>query len=183
VFVTKRADLKKVRDDQKILSESFGLGRDDFTRKNYVPSRTIGELSGAQMEEAIELASLGAFERAIARVLGVDEAVFISMLKKGKDGRGGDGGCSEERIEFAARFYAARKEHLKNNLRVINEAISEGDWRPAAWQLERAFGFTKHDTVEVEAGPQIISLMQLAQVPLEDARSALLVESSVIIDE
>lgn len=182
--MTKRADLKLVRDDQKVLSESFGLGKDDFTTKNYVPSRTIGELSSEQMEEAIELARLGAFERAIARVLGVDELVFMSMLKKGKDRRSEGGyGCSVERQEFAARFYAARKEHLKKNLRVINEAVGEGDWRPAAWQLERSFGFTKHDTVEVEAGPQIISLMQLAQVPLEEARSALLVESSVIIDE
>ena len=181
--MTKRADLKLVREDQKILSESFGLGKDDFTTKNYVPSCTIGELSSVQMEEAIELARLGAFERAIARVLGVDESVFMSMLKKGKDRRRGDGGTSPERMEFAERFYAARKEHLKKNLRVINEAVGEGDWRPAAWQLERSFGFTKHDTVEVEAGPQIISLMQLAQVPLEEARSALMVESSVIIDE
>jgi hypothetical protein len=68
-----------------------------------------------------------------------------------------------------ARFYDARKEHMKKSLRVISEAADEGDWKPAAWQLERSFGFVKNETVEVEAGPQIMSLMQLAQIPLEQA--------------
>ena len=159
--MTKRADLKLAREDQAEGAERFGLERADFLVGGYRPSRTLGELSAEQMEEAIEMARLGAFESAIARVLGVSEGVFMSALKKGKDGRTGHGGTSRERIEFAERFYAARKEHMKRNLRVMNEAVEEGDWKPAAWQLERSFGFAKQEQVEHEVGSQAFSLMQL----------------------
>ena len=180
--MTKRADLKEARDDKKSLEDSYGLVSDDFLVKNYIPTRTIGELSDEQMEEAIEMARLGAFEKAIARVLGVNEAVFLSALKKGKDGKTGHGCPSPKRIEFAKRFYDARKEHMKKSLRVISAAADEGDWKPAAWQLERSFGFVKNETVEVEAGPQIMSLMQLAQIPLEQARATLQVEGEVVVE-
>ena len=79
--MTKRADLKEARDDKKSLEDSYGLVSDDFLVKNYMPTRTIGELSDEQMDEAIEMARLGAFEKAIARVLGVNEDVFKSALK------------------------------------------------------------------------------------------------------
>lgn len=180
--MTKRADLKEARDDKKSLEDSYGLVSDDFLVKNYIPTRTIGELSDEQMDEAIEMARLGAFEKAIARVLGVNEAVFLSALKKGKDGKTGHDCPSPKRIEFAKRFYDARKEHMKKSLRVISEAADEGDWKPAAWQLERSFGFVKNETVEVEAGPQIMSLMQLAQIPLEQARATLQVEGEVVVE-
>jgi len=180
--VTKRADLKEARDDKKSLEDSYGLVSDDFLVKNYMPTRTIGELSDEQMDDAIEMARLGAFEKAIARVLGVNEAVFLSALKKGKDGKTGHDCPSPKRIEFAKRFYDARKEHMKKSLRVISEAADEGDWKPAAWQLERSFGFVKNETVEVEAGPQIMSLMQLAQIPLEQARATLQVEGEVVVE-
>jgi hypothetical protein len=77
--VTKRADLKEARDDKKSLEDSYGLVSDDFLVKNYIPTRTIGELSDEQMDEAIEMARLGAFEAAIARVLGVNETVFCLL--------------------------------------------------------------------------------------------------------
>ena len=159
--MTKRADLKQVRDDKAVLEESYGLGKDDFLVKNYLPTRTIGELTDEQMSEAIEMARLGAFESAIARVLGVDVDVFLSALKKGKDGKTGHGGTSVERVEFARKFYDARKEHMKKNLKIISE-----------------------ERVEVEAGPQILSLMQLAQIPIEEARLALEIPSeSVVVNE
>ena len=180
--MTKRADLKEARDDKKSLEDSYGLVSDDFLVKNYIPTRTIGELSDEQMEEAIEMARLGAFEKAIARVLGVNEAVFLSALKKGKDGKTGHGGTSQKRVDFAKRFYDARKEHMKKSLRVISQAADEGDWKPAAWQLERSFGFVKSETVEVEAGPQIMSLMQLAQIPMEQAQATLEVEGEVVVE-
>ena len=182
--MTKRADLKQVRDDKAVLEESYGLGKDDFLVKNYLPTRTIGELTDEQMSEAIEMARLGAFESAIARVLGVDVDVFLSALKKGKDGKTGHNGTSAERVEFARKFYDARKEHMKKNLKIISEAADEGDWKPAAWQLERSFGFHKQERVEIEAGPQILSLMQLAQIPIEEARLALEIPSeNVIVNE
>jgi hypothetical protein len=34
----------------------------------------------------------------------------------------------------------------------------------------------------VEAGPQIMSLMQLAQIPLEQARATLQVEGEVVVE-
>lgn len=180
--MTKRADLKEARDDRAALEGAYGLVSDDFLVKNYLPSRTIGELSDEQMDEAVEMARLGAFEKAIARVLGVNEGVFMSALKKGKDAKTGHGGTSLKRIEFAERFYAARKEHMKKSLRIISEAADEGDWKPAAWQLERSFGFVKNETVEVEAGPQIMSLMQLAQIPMEQAQATLQVEGEVVVE-
>ena len=73
---------------------------------------------------------------------------------------------------------------MKKNLKIISEAADEGDWKPAAWQLERSFGFHKQERVEVEAGPQILSLMQLAQIPIEEARLALEIPSeNVIVNE
>ena len=175
--MTNRADLKQARSDRDEAMERWGLGDDAFLTSQYKPSKTMGELSEAQMVEAVEMARLGAFERAIARCLGVDEAVFMSTLKKGKDG------TRPRWVQFSADFYEARKEHMKKNLRVISEAADEGDWKPAAWQLERSFGFVKNDTVEVEAGPQILSLMQLAQIPLDEAQSAMQIEAESFIVE
>jgi hypothetical protein len=136
----------------------------------------MGDLSDEQLEEAVELASLGAFERAIARVLGVDEKVFMSTLHKGKKGE------SKRYAEFSRRFYEARKQHMKQNLRKINEAAAEGDWKPAAWQLERSFGFAKQEVVEHDVAPEAFSLMQLAQIPVADAR-AIIEAEAVEVDE
>jgi hypothetical protein len=123
------------------------------------------------------MARLGAFERAIARVLGVPEMVFISTLSKGKKGE------SKRYADFAKRFYEARKEHMKRQLRVVDKAAEEGDWKPAAWQLERSFGFTKQETVEHEVAPQTLSLMALAQIPLEDARAVIEAEAVEVEDD
>jgi hypothetical protein len=159
--MTRRADLKHEREEA---IERFGLSPEAFKVREYRPSVTMAELSDEQMSEAVEMAGLGAFESAIARVLGVPENVFMSALRKGKVGE-------EKRfVEFSKAFYEARKKHLKRNLRVMNDAVEEGDWKPAAWQLERSFGFAKQEQVEHEVGPQVLSLMSLAQVPLEDAR-------------
>lgn len=171
--MTKRSDLKLEREEA---SAKFGLTDDAFITSSYLPSTTPSELSEEQMNEAIEMASLGAFERAIARVLGVNEHTFVTAL------RGGRLREKPSYIEFSDKFYEARKQHMKKNLRAINQATEEGDWKPAAWQLERSFGFHKQEVVEHEVGPQTLSLMALAQIPLDEAREALLVEGEVVVD-
>jgi hypothetical protein len=65
----------------------------------------------------------------------------------------------------------------------MNEAVDEGDWKPAAWQLERSFGFHKQEHVEHDVGPQTLSLMALAQIPLADAEAALEVEAESVVVE
>ena len=156
--------------------ERFGLTPEAFRVKSYRPSVTMAELSDEQMREAVEMARLGAFEKAIARALGVDEAVFMSTLRKGKVGE-------EKRfVEFSKAFYEARKKHLKRNLRVMNTAVEEGDWKPAAWQLERSFGFAKQEVVEHDVAPEAFSLMALAQIPVEDARRVIEAEAIEVND-
>lgn len=175
--MTKRADLKMQREDKDVGASKFGLGDDAFLPAQYRNSVKPSELSDEQMDEAIEMAELGAFESAIARVLGVSENTFMTALRGGR--------LREKKmyIEFSDRFYAARKQHMKKNLRVMNEAIEGGDWKPASWQLERSFGFHKQEVIEHEVGPQTLSLMQLAQIPIEDARAALEVEAEEVIVE
>lgn len=168
--MTKRADLREAREEAL---ERLG----GFRVSEYLPAGTMGDLSDEQLEEAVELAGLGAFERAIARVLGVDEKVFMSTLHKGKKGE------SKRYAEFSRRFYEARKQHMKRNLRKINEAAEEGDWKPAAWQLERSFGFVKQETVEHDVSPQALSLVALAQIPLDEARASLEVEAESVVVE
>lgn len=175
--MTKRADLKMQREDKQTGIEKFGLDDSAFLTSAYRNSVTPSELSAEQMEEAIEMASLGAFESAIARVLGVSEHTFVTAL------RGGRLREKPSYVEFSDRFYEARKKHMKRNLRVMNDAVEEGDWKPAAWQLERSFGFHKQEVVEHEVGPQTLSLMQLAQIPIEDARAALEVEAEEVVVE
>lgn len=168
LVVTRRADLHEQREEAL---ERFGLGPDAFRVSEYAKSGTMGELSDEQLDEAVEMARLGAFEKAIARALGVDEKVFMSTLRKGKIGE------SKRYQDFAKRFFEARKEHMKKNLRVMNTAVEEGDWKPAAWQLERSFGFAKQETVEHDVAPEAFSLMALAQIPLEDARRVIEAEA------
>lgn len=171
--MTKRADLKEKREG----ADRFGLDESAFLVKNYVKTTTMGELSEEQMEEAIEMAGLGAFELAIARCLGVDPNVFTTTLAKGHKN-------PESRYgEFTRRFFEARKKHMKRNLRTMNEAVDGGDWKPAAWQLERSFGFHKQEHVEHDVGPQTVSLMALAQIPLSDAQEALQIEAESVIVE
>lgn len=172
--MTRRADLHEEREQAL---ERFGLAPDAFRVKQYRPSVTMAELTDEQMQEAIEMAALGAFESAIARVLGVPENVFVSALRKGKVGE-------EKRfVEFSRAFYDARKKHLKKNLRVMNTAIDDGDWKPAAWQLERSFGFAKQEVVEHDVAPETLNLMALAQIPLEDANRVVLEAESVVVEE
>ena len=171
--MTKRSDLVEQREAGK----RFGLGDDAFLVSQYLPAVKLSELSDEQMQEAVEMAELGAFERAIARVLGVDEGSFMSALSQGRLGK------SERYAEWASRFYEARKKHMKRNLRRINESVEEGDWKPAAWQLERSFGFHKQEHVEHEVGPQTLSLMAVAQIPLGEAREALEVEGELVGEE
>lgn len=174
--MTKRSDLKQARDDRAAGVEKFGLDESAFLTSGYIHSVKPSELSDEQIDEAVEMAGLGAFEAAIARVLGVSEHTFVTAL------RGGRLRQKPSYIDFADRFYEARKQHMKKNLRVMNDAVEEGDWKPAAWQLERSFGFHKQEVVEHEVGPQTLSLMQLAQIPIEDARAALEVEGEVIVE-
>ena len=171
--MTKRADLKEKRD----AVDRFGLDESAFLVSNYVKTRTMGDLSDEQMEEAIEMAGLGAFEVAIARCLGVDANVFTTALSKGHKNPDSKYGL------FAKRFFEARKQHMKRNLRRMNEAVDEGDWKPAAWQLERSFGFHKQEHVEHDVGPQTLSLMALAQIPLADAEAALEIEAESVVVE
>ena len=171
--MTRRADLHAQREEA---IERFGLTPEAFRVSQYAATVTMAELSDEQMRDAIEMAALGAFENAIARVLGVREDVFRSALRKGKVGE-------EKRfVEFSKAFYEARKKHLKRNLRVMNDAVEEGDWKPAAWQLERSFGFAKQEVVEHDVAPEAFSLMQLAQIPVEDARRVIEAEA-VEVDE
>ena len=169
--VTRRADLHESREEA---IERFGLTPDAFTRSGYLPSASMADLSEEQMSEAIEMARLGAFERAIARVLGVHEHVFMEALRRGQKNE------NAKYAEFSRRFYEARKKHMKKNLAAINDAVDEGDWKPAAWQLERSFGFQKAETVEVEASPAVLSLVQLAQIPLEEAEKAVEIEAEAV---
>lgn len=175
--MTKRADLKEQREQRAEVVSRYGLDETAFLTANYAKTVTMGELSEEQMEEAIEMASIGAFEKAIARVLGVNESVFITSLRKGHLGE------SKRYADFAKRFYEARKQHMKKNLKAINNATEEGDWKPAAWQLERSFGFHKQEHVEHEVGPQTLSLMALAQIPLAEAEAALEIEAEEVVVE
>jgi hypothetical protein len=172
--VTRRADLHEAREEA---IERFGLVPSDFSKQNYVASTSMTDLTEEQMREAVEMARLGAFERAIARVLGVAESSFINALKRGQKSE------NSQYHAFAKAFYEARKQHMKKNLAAINAATEEGDWKPAAWQLERSFGFHKQETVEVDASPAVMSLVQLAQIPLEEAEKALEVEAESVIVE
>jgi hypothetical protein len=174
IVVTRRADLKEEREQAL---ERFGLGADAFRVAEYKNSVALDDLSDEQMSEAVEMARLGAFERAIARVLGVHENVFMEALTRGRKNPESKWG------EFAGRFYEARKQHMKKNLAAINAATEEGDWKPAAWQLERSFGFGKFEQVEHNVAPEAFSLMQLAQVPLDEARRVIEAEAVDIDDD
>ena len=150
--MTRRADLKQERE---AAMEKFGLDREAFMpTKSYLAlsNEDSDLLTPEQQEEAIEMAGLGAFEKAIARCIGVSENMFMQALTRGKKLE------SSKYHSFAKRFYEARKQHMKRNLRVMNEAIGEGDWKPAAWQLERSFGFAKQEAVsicDVRAGSNV----------------------------
>lgn len=174
--MTRRADL---RQEREAAMEKFGLDREAFMpTKSYLAlsNEDSDLLTPEQQEEAIEMAGLGAFEKAIARCIGVSENMFMQALTRGKKLE------SSKYHSFAKRFYEARKQHMKRNLRVMNEAIGEGDWKPAAWQLERSFGFAKQEAVEHEVAPETLSLMALAQIPVEEARAALEIEGEVVVE-
>ncbi len=176
--MTRRNDnvVKKQAEARADASARSGLDESAFTISQYVPSATMADLTEEQLDEAVELARMGAFEMAIARALGVDQGTFIRALNHGKDG------TRKGYTAFAERFYAARKEHLRRSLGVINDAVDEGDWRPAAWQLERSHGFHKKAYVEHDVSAETLSLMAIAQIPLSEAHAALQIESEVIVD-
>ena len=80
--------------------------------------------------------SKGASPETAARAIGISRATWFRWMKRGESG--------DERAY--RRFYLAvrraQSECAIEALQVIHEAAQDGNWKAAAWLLERRYGYT-----------------------------------------
>ena len=86
-------------------------------------------------DEIVAAVREGAFVQHAAAMVGVSEAALAEWLELGREGR-------EPYATFATELDRAIAEDAVNNQRIINAAAlvrdkTTGDWRAAAWNLER----------------------------------------------
>ena len=104
----------------------------------------------------------GATNKTSCEAAGVSESTLYRWLDRAKDGNDPD--CSE----FSRRLHRARQEGVTARLALIQKAATKGDWRAAAWLLERdqPDSFSMKLLVSRRGGP--LSLTALLQQLDED---------------
>lgn len=103
------------------------------------------KLTQRNLPRIVRAASLGATKAIQAKVAGVDESTFYRWLQRGRD--------EPDTIfaELVDALDAAEAAAAERMLAVVTKAAAGGNWLPAAWILERRFGYIKTERQEVQA--------------------------------
>lgn len=92
----------------------------------------VTELEESDYERVEKMARAGATKAAIAAKLGVVHSALTGWIAKGDSG-------DAHWAELARRIHAAEADFEQGLLDVVKLAGASGDWRAAAWILERRF--------------------------------------------
>ena len=109
----------------------------------------------ARVDVILELLRQGISRRGAAETSGVSARTLQRWMKKGEDGEG------EEWELFTRQVHGAEASAEYNAVNVILEAAEKGDWRAAAWWLERRHPqqWGKRQRIEVETEEQPVEFI------------------------
>lgn len=130
-------------------------------------------------KKLIQALSIGCTYELAAKYAGIHEATFYSWLTKGREGHPGF-------LKFYEDAKKAEAICATGALGVIVQSAREGDWKAAAWFLERRHGYTNRDkaAVEINIDAESKPVIQMIQELREDSELALLLNGPKIdLDE
>jgi hypothetical protein len=85
------------------------------------------------MEKLTEALRSGSYRIDACRAAGIHYNTLLAWEKKGESQKSG------EYIDFLDALRRAEAEAVVSNVKIINKAATGGDWRAAAWFLERKY--------------------------------------------
>ena len=127
----------------------------------------------------LQALSVGCTYELAAKFAGIHEATFYSWLAKGREGN----------PDFSSFYEAAKKAEAAcatGALGVIVQSARDGDWKAAAWFLERRHGYTNREkpAVEINIDAESKPVIQMIQELRSDSDLALLLNGPKIdLDE
>ena len=106
--------------------------------------------------KVIEGLAIGLTYDLAARYAGIHEATLYIYLAKGREGQPGF-------LEFFEECKKAEARCAAGSLGVIIQAAQDGKWQPAAWMLERRFGYKAQQdpVVEINVESETVNVKQL----------------------
>lgn len=141
------------------------------------------KLTKKRHDTLVKMARLGHYDCTAARFSGVDPSTLKHWLRKGKEQTEGI------YFEFAEAYELAKAQGETRLLSEITNAVEAGDWRAAAWILERKYParWSKQNRVEVtgkDGGPlQMQPVNEKAVIDAYQARiEAAKVETSELFE-
>lgn len=90
-----------------------------------------GDLTPESQEKIIQAVRQGNFLKVAAALGGITETCLHLWIKKGEAGR------AKKYVEFVAQLRAAQAQAEASAVITIRKAAIEGDWKAAAWYLEK----------------------------------------------
>ena len=112
------------------------------------------KLNKVREESILDNLRLGSSRRSAAELSGVSARTLQRWIKRGEEGE------SEEWERFAHKVYRAEAVAEGHAVDLILEAAKKGDWRAAAWWLERRhpnrWSKSQHVAIEADNSPMEI---------------------------
>lgn len=129
----------------KSKNQSLTVIRANARRPRDAKGHWITKLNDEVIDRISTAIYTGASLKSAAAIAGVDESTLTEWLKQGRN----EGGELEQRLAVEVGKALA---HFKARLESTVAAHAEGDWRAAAWRLERSFPDEYGPTRRVEVG-------------------------------
>ncbi len=127
-------------------------------------TRTSSKFTPAVRAKILEALQCGMPIRHACGVARIDHTTLYRWLERGKDAR-------EDSTwhQFYLDFEDAQAKTVEQSLGVITQAAVDGDWKAAAWKLERRFPgeFGKSDRPHEPTGPITVRLELPGAAPRE----------------
>ncbi len=107
----------------------------------------------ATTEKILEAVRLGATFKMAAEYAGISRTTFHKYVNQGRAANPGT-----KKAEFYENLLAADADGAITNLTVISEAALRGDWKAAAWRLERRHGYHRDGCAQIQAENKVEKL-------------------------
>jgi transposase len=138
------------------------------------------KLNAEIQSKVCEALRVGCTRKIAAEYAGISERTLYSWMKRGEDARSG------RFLQFLQAVQGAEARGAVSSLATIQQAARSGDWRAAAWILERRHNYTtqqNHIQVNVDIDAENIDVRQLLQNVQDNQELLSSLQPTLVIDE
>ncbi len=97
------------------------------------------------LERLLEAIRLGATFKMAAEYAGISRSTMYNYINAGKKAKPGT-----KKAQFYAELVKAESDGAISSLAVIDKAALKGDWKAAAWKLERRHGYHRDGCAQIQ---------------------------------